>query len=74
MEVAPRNHVLLDSYISHTADDIAIVMAHNRSVCNADIHKLALDAFVVGTQSAKDLVYTARTKISLRTPSADVFA
>lgn len=46
--------LLLDSYISHTGDDIAIVMTHNRGVRNADIYKLAWDTFVVGTQSVKN--------------------
>lgn len=38
-------NLLLDSYISHTGDDIAIVMTHTRGVRDAAIHKLAWDAF-----------------------------
>lgn len=45
--------LLIDSYISHTGDDIAILMTHRRGVKNSDIHKLAWDAFVAGTASAK---------------------
>ena len=45
--------LLLDSYVSHTGDDIAILMTHRRSVRNSEIHKLAWDAFVAGTATAK---------------------
>ena len=47
-------NLLLDSYISHTGDDIAILMTHTRGVRDAAIHKLAWDAFVAGTRTAKD--------------------
>jgi fructose 1,6-bisphosphate aldolase/phosphatase len=45
--------LLLDSYVSHTGDDIAIVMTHTRGAGDADIHKLAWDAFLAGTAVAK---------------------
>jgi len=57
---AVRNHVagrapglLLDHYLSHTGDDIAILMAHTRGTGNADVHRLAWDAFIAGTAVAK---------------------
>ncbi len=43
-----------DYFISHTGDDIAILATHSRGVGNAEIHKLAWDAFVAGTQCAKE--------------------
>jgi fructose 1,6-bisphosphate aldolase/phosphatase len=56
-----RNHVakqgkklLIDSYISYTGDDIAIVSTHQRGPNDSDIHKLAWDAFIAGTQTAKE--------------------
>jgi fructose 1,6-bisphosphate aldolase/phosphatase len=56
-----RNHVaehgknlLIDSYISYTGDDIAIVSTHQRGPNDTDIHKLAWDAFMAGTQAAKE--------------------
>ena len=56
-----RNHVreqgkpfLLDSYISSTGDDIAILMTHERGVKDHLVHKLAWDAFVEGTKVAKN--------------------
>jgi fructose 1,6-bisphosphate aldolase/phosphatase len=45
--------LLSDSYISHTGDDIAILMTHTRGVKDEKIHRLAWDAFVTGTQTAK---------------------
>ncbi|HSP96393.1 MAG TPA: fructose-1,6-bisphosphate aldolase/phosphatase [Candidatus Dormibacteraeota bacterium] len=42
-----------DHYISHTGDDIAILMTHVDGVGSPRIHKLAWDAFVAGTAVAK---------------------
>jgi fructose 1,6-bisphosphate aldolase/phosphatase len=46
--------LVIDSYISHTGDDIAILMTHTKGRGNEDIHKLAWDAFVAGTQTARE--------------------
>lgn len=43
-----------DHYISHTGDDIAILMTHAHGVASARVHKLAWDAFVAGTAVAKE--------------------
>lgn len=55
-----RNHVadqgkelLIDCYISYTGDDIAIVSTHQHGPGNEQVHKLAWDAFMAGTQTAK---------------------
>jgi fructose 1,6-bisphosphate aldolase/phosphatase len=45
--------LLSDYYITVTGDDIGILMVHNRGTGNADIHKLAWDAFHAGTETAK---------------------
>ena len=45
--------LILDHYISYTGDDIAILMSHTRGINNADIHKLAFEAFRAGTEVAK---------------------
>jgi len=46
--------LITDFYVSHTGDDIAILMTHRLGRENAKIHKLAWDAFKAGTQVAKD--------------------
>lgn len=55
-----RSHVaqhgsslLIDSSISSTGDDIAIMMTHRHGVGARVVHKLAWEAFVAGTQVAK---------------------
>jgi fructose 1,6-bisphosphatase len=39
---------LIDSYVSFTGDDVAILMTHAKGVGNEQVHKLAWDAFVGG--------------------------
>ncbi len=48
-----RAGLLLDHYISHTGDDIAILMTHTRGEGDEQIHKLAWDAFRTGTDAAR---------------------
>lgn len=45
--------LILDHYISHTGDDIAILMTHRRGEGDEQIHKLAWDAFRMGTEAAR---------------------
>jgi fructose 1,6-bisphosphate aldolase/phosphatase len=45
--------LLLDNYVSSTGDDIAIVMTHTHGPGHEAIHKLAWDAFLAGTQVAR---------------------
>jgi fructose 1,6-bisphosphate aldolase/phosphatase len=45
--------VLIDHFISFTGDDVAILMSHTAGVGNAVVHKLAWDAFIAGTGTAK---------------------
>jgi len=46
--------LILDSYLSYTGDDIAILMTHTHGTGHADVHRLAWDAFVAGTKTAKE--------------------
>lgn len=45
--------LLTDHLIFHTGDDINILMIHTGGTTNSDVHKLAWDAFMAGTQVAK---------------------
>src|SRR4249919_1718979 len=45
--------LILDHYVSHTGDDIAILMTHTRGEGDEQIHKLAWDAFREGTDVAR---------------------
>lgn len=46
--------LILDSYIGHTGDDIAILTTHNKGTADEKIHKLCWDAFLAGTKVAKE--------------------
>ncbi len=45
--------LLIDRYVGYTGDDIHILMTHTRGVGNEIIHKLAFDAFMQATETAK---------------------
>ncbi len=45
--------MILDFNVSHTGDDIAILMSHTKGTGSEEIHKLAWDAFLAGTEVAK---------------------
>src|SRR5512145_1493534 len=46
--------LFIDSFICHTGDDVAILFSHTHGVGNDKIHKFAWDAFVAGTEVAKE--------------------
>ncbi len=55
-----KNHIkkkgrgkVIDFYISHTGDDIAILTTHRMGALAEPIHKLCWDAFIAGTNMAK---------------------
>jgi fructose 1,6-bisphosphate aldolase/phosphatase len=45
--------LLIDSYVGHTGDDIAILSTHTRGSLDTKVHKLCWQAFVTGTKVAK---------------------
>ncbi len=52
--IAVQGKDLLSDYqLSYTGDDIAILMAHTRGKLDEAVHKLAWDAFISGTETAK---------------------
>ena len=42
---ASGKQIITDHYISHTGDDVAILMTHTRGVGDEKVHKLAWEAF-----------------------------
>src|SRR3990172_5070846 len=48
-----RGKLLIDAFIGHTGDDIAIVMTHRRGTDNREVHQLAWQAFLTATDRAK---------------------
>ena len=61
--------LVMDRYISHTGDDIAILMTHTHGVADQRIHKLAWDAFVAAPPSPRKRASTAPGRTCSRTPS-----
>jgi len=47
-------NLIIDSYICHTGDDIAILSTHQRGILDEKIHKLCWEAFLKGTKIAKE--------------------
>lgn len=45
-----KGKLIIDCYVSHTGDDIAILATHEKGVDNEKIHKFAWDAFMEGTE------------------------
>ena len=52
--VEAAGDMLIDYYIGYCGDDVHIVMSHTKGTDNQEIHKLAWDAFMAGTQVAKE--------------------
>lgn len=48
-----KKGLVIDSYISSTGDDIALLLTHTKGKESSEIHKLTWDAFVAGTNVAK---------------------
>jgi len=48
-----KGSLVIDYYIGHTGDDVAILFTHKQGCVSKEIHKLAWDAFVAGTELAK---------------------
>ena len=45
--------LLIDHYIGYCGDDSHIIMTHTKGVNNKEIHQIAWDAFMAGTEVAK---------------------
>ena len=45
--------ILIDSFVSHTGDDVAILATHELGVGSEQVHKIAWNAFLAGTKTAK---------------------
>ena len=45
--------LIVDHFVGHTGDDIAILLTHNGGTQNEEVHRLTWDAFQAGTEVAK---------------------
>jgi fructose 1,6-bisphosphatase len=47
------NGLLIDSFVCHTGDDIAIIMTHTRGEGDSEVHQFAWKTFLAATSIAK---------------------
>lgn len=65
--------LLIDGYVAHTGDDIALVMSHQRGKGHPEIHKFAWNVFLKGTQIAKQFgLYGAGQDLLADAPSGNL--
>jgi len=55
MAKAVQSGMLIDAQAQSCGDDMFLIMSHDRGQDNVDIHKLAWDTFISGTEIAKKL-------------------
>jgi fructose 1,6-bisphosphate aldolase/phosphatase len=68
-----RGSLLIDSLITYTGDDIAIIVTHERGVDDERIHQLAWDAFRQGTSVAQARGdYAAGQDLLVDAPSGNI--
>ncbi len=48
-----KESLLIDAEVSHTGDDIALIMTHTHGVGDSRVHRLAWDTFLACTEKAK---------------------
>lgn len=65
--------LIIDGYVCHTGDDIAIIMSHIHGENATDIHQFAWNAFIKATEIAKDFgLYGAGQDLLVDAPSGNV--
>lgn len=55
LKKAKADGLLVDFYVTKCGDDLQLIMTHKRGVDNKDIHELAWNTFISGTELAKKL-------------------
>lgn len=55
LEKAKQRGLLVDCHVSHCGDDMFLIMTHERGENNVEVHRLAWDTFVKGTEVARKL-------------------
>lgn len=70
---AVEKKLLFDGMVTHTGDDIAIIMTHERGAGASAIHKFAWDAFLDATKEAKGAgLYGAGQDLLVDAPSGNI--
>lgn len=65
--------LLIDGLVTHTGDDIALIMTHRHGVGAAAVHRFAWDSFLVGTELAsRSGLYGAGQDLLVDAPSGNI--
>lgn len=74
LKEAIRKGVLIDGLVTHTGDDIAMIMSHEKGVGNRQVHvELAWEAFLAATKVAQEQGnYGAGQDLLVDAPSSNV--
>jgi fructose 1,6-bisphosphatase len=65
--------LLIDGFICHTGDDIAIIMTHTRGEGSSEVHQFAWKAFLAATSVAKTSgLYGAGQDLLVDAPSGNI--
>lgn len=67
------NPLLIDGLVTHTGDDIALIMSHKHGVGARDVHQFAWNCFLTGTDAARtDGLYAAGQDLLVDAPSGNI--
>lgn len=70
---AVKQGLLIDGFVSHTGDDIALLMSHTHGEGNTEIHRFAWDTFLKATEIAEEYgLYGAGQDLLTTAPSGNV--
>ena len=73
VEEAKGKGLLIDGFVSHTGDDIAIMMSHTRGPDDHDVHQFAWNSFITATGIAQRTgLYGAGQDLLVDAPSGNV--
>jgi fructose 1,6-bisphosphate aldolase/phosphatase len=65
--------LLIDGFVAHTGDDIALLLSHTRGENSSDVHKFAWNTFLKGTEIAKEFgLYGAGQDLLVDAPSGNI--
>jgi fructose 1,6-bisphosphate aldolase/phosphatase len=70
---SPQKGILIDGLVTHTGDDIALIMSHEHGVGSEAVHRFAWDAFLAATEVArKQGLYGAGQDLLVDAPSGNI--
>ena len=70
---AVNQGMLLDAFVCHTGDDIAIIMSHTRGPNDTEVHQFAWDSFIRATDIAREFgLYGAGQDLLVDAPSGNL--